>query len=53
MGVGAGDGEERVGGWMWCLGMWRKRLLAWEEETVTKCSTVMHNIILQEHIRDR
>ena len=32
---------------------WRRRLLAWEEETVTKCSLLLHDIVLQDNIADR
>ena len=28
-------------------------LLAWEEESVTECSTLLHNIVLQDHLSDR
>ena len=33
-------------------GMWRRRLLAWEEESVRECSILLHNIVLQENIHD-
>ena len=33
--------------------MWRRRLLAWEEETVTECSFLLRDIVLQDHIADR
>jgi hypothetical protein len=29
---------------------WRRRLLAWEEETVSKCAFLLHNVVLQDHI---
>jgi len=29
---------------------WRMRLLAWEEESVTECVALLHNIVLQDHI---
>jgi len=32
---------------------WRRRLLAWEEESVRECSTLLNNIILQDHIQDK
>ena len=33
--------------------MWRRHILAWEEETVAECSSLMRNVILQDHIHDR
>jgi len=33
--------------------MWRRCLLAWEDESVTECSALLHNIILQDHIIDK
>ena len=39
-----------VGGDAW---EWRRRLLAWEEELVTECSTLPCNIVLQDHVHDR
>ena len=36
----------------WCLGV-ASRLLAWEEETVSECVSLLHNVVLQEHILDR
>jgi hypothetical protein len=41
--MGADGGRE-------CL--WRRRLLAWEEEKVRECSMLLHNIVLQENIDD-
>lgn len=38
------------GGGVW---VWRRRLLAWEGESVRKCSVLLLNIILQEQISDR
>ena len=32
---------------------WRMRLLAWEEETVSECAFLLHNVVLQDHILDR
>jgi hypothetical protein len=32
---------------------WRRRLLAWEEETVSECASLLHNVVLQDHILDR
>jgi len=34
-----------------CL-RWRRRLLAWEEDSVRECSVLLNNIILQDHIQD-
>jgi len=31
---------------------WRCRLLAWEEESVRECVTLLHNVILQENLQD-
>jgi hypothetical protein len=31
---------------------WRRRLLAWEEESVRECSLLLSNVILQENIQD-
>ena len=42
-GLGAAEGEESL---------WRRRLLAWEEESVRECLLLLHNIILQEHVED-
>lgn len=38
------------GGGAW---VWRRRLLAWEEETVTECATLLSDIVLQDTILDR
>lgn len=38
------------GGVAW---VWRMHLLAWEEETVTVCSVLLHNIVLQDDIPNR
>jgi len=32
---------------------WRRRLLAWEEESVTQCPSLLHDVVLQDHILDR
>jgi len=32
--------------------LWRRRLLAWEEESERECLLLLHNIVLQEHIED-
>jgi len=37
------------GGWEQ---LWRRRLLAWEEESVRECSVLLHNIVLQENVHD-
>ena len=39
-----------VGGDAW---EWWRRLLAWEEELVTECSSLLYNIVLQDHVHDR
>jgi hypothetical protein len=39
-----------VGGGAW---VWRRRLLAWEEETVAKCAGLLANFVLQENNIDR
>jgi len=31
---------------------WRRRLLAWEENSVRECSLLLHNIVLQENVAD-
>jgi len=36
------------GGWKW-----RRRLLAWEEEEVVVCSSLLTNIVLQDGVEDR
>lgn len=33
--------------------MWRRHLLAWEEECVTKCYVLLDNVVLQDAITDR
>jgi hypothetical protein len=40
--------EEGGGGWVW-----RRRLLAWEEDGVRECVTLLNNIVLQENIQDQ
>lgn len=37
------------GGWE---RLWRRGLMAWEEESVMECSMLLHNIVLQENISD-
>ena len=32
--------------------MWRRRLFAWEEESVRECSLLLHNIVLQDSVND-
>ncbi|XP_024628771.1 uncharacterized protein [Medicago truncatula] len=32
--------------------LWRRRLLAWEEESVRECLVLFHNIVLQENVED-
>ncbi|XP_024640546.1 uncharacterized protein [Medicago truncatula] len=43
--------------WRWVEGgngwVWRQRLLAWEEESMRECITLLDNIVLQVHIQDR
>ena len=38
------------GGAAW---VWRRHLLAWEEESVLECSVLLHDVILQDHVDDR
>jgi len=38
------------GGGTW---VWRRRLLAWEEELVSECVSLLHNVVLHAHILDR
>jgi len=38
------------GGSTW---VWRRRLLAWEEESVSDCAILLHNIVLQGSVLDR
>jgi len=33
-------------------GLWRRRLLVWEEECVRECSVLLHNIVLQDNVHD-
>lgn len=40
--------EDRCGAWEG-----RRRLFAWEEESVTECSVLLHDIVLQDHLIDR
>jgi hypothetical protein len=37
------------GGSAW---VWRRRLLAWEEDSVRECILLLHNIVLQENVSD-
>ena len=32
--------------------VWRRRLFAWEEESVRECSLLLHNIVLQDSVHD-
>ena len=32
--------------------LWRRRLLAWEEESVRQCSVLLHNIAFKENVHD-
>ncbi|XP_024640744.1 uncharacterized protein [Medicago truncatula] len=41
--IGPDRGWERV---------WRRRLLAWEEESVRECYVLLYNIVLQENVHD-
>jgi len=52
VGDGGGDGEEGVGG-RGVAWVWRRRLLVWEEESVTECTVLLHDIVLQDHTCDR
>lgn len=38
------------GGRAW---VWRRRMLAWEEESVRECLVLLHNIVLQDDVNDR
>jgi hypothetical protein len=42
-------GGWEVGGRGW---EWRRRLLAWEEDSVRECSALLSNIVLQENAHD-
>jgi len=33
--------------------VWMRRLLAWEEESVWECSSVLNDIVFQDHVHDR
>jgi len=44
----AGLGWEE-GGNVW---MWKRRLLAWEEECVRGCYVLLSNVVLHDHIQD-
>jgi len=39
-----------TGGFGW---VWRRRLMAWEEESVRECASLFNNVVLQENIQDR
>lgn len=39
-----------VGGDAW---VWRRRLHAWEEESVSDCSILLHDVVLQANVHDR
>jgi hypothetical protein len=41
--IGSVDGRERL---------WRRRLLAWEEESVRECSVLLLDIVLQDNVDD-
>jgi len=32
--------------------VWRRRLMAWEEESVRECFMLFHNIVFQKHVED-
>ena len=38
-----------VGGRAW---VWRRRLLAWEEDSVKDCTLLLHNVVLQDNVSD-
>jgi len=38
-----------VGGRGW---VWRRRLLAWEEDSVRECTLLLSNVVLQDHVSD-
>jgi hypothetical protein len=38
-----------IGGGAW---VWRRRLFAWEEESVRECYLLLHNIVLQDSVHD-
>jgi hypothetical protein len=40
--------EEGGNGWVW-----RRRLLAWEEESVRECAYLLNNVVFQENIHDQ
>jgi hypothetical protein len=40
--------EQGGNGWVW-----RRRLLAWEEESVRECGSLLNNVVLQENIQDQ
>jgi len=42
-----GYGEVRGNAWRW-----RRRLLAWEEESLRECSGLLVNVVLQDNIQD-
>ncbi|XP_039687874.1 uncharacterized protein [Medicago truncatula] len=43
--------------WGWVEGsngwVWRRRLLAWEEESMRECITLLDDVVLHVHIQDR
>jgi len=43
-------GGWEVGGNGW---LWRRRLLAWEEDSVRECASLLNNVILQENVQDQ
>ena len=38
------------GGRAW---VWRRRLLAWEEESMRECSILLHNVVWQVNVTDK
>jgi len=38
-----------VGASVW---LWRRRLLAWEEDSVRECTLLLHNVVLQDNVSD-
>jgi len=40
--------EDGGDGWFW-----QRRLLYWEKESITKCSLLLHDVVLQAHIHDK
>ena len=42
--LGAVDGRDSL---------WRRRLFAWEEESISECYVLLHNFVLQENVEDK